>query len=120
MNHPIPGKPRIIHEDMDLPVAEVRRLGDEILDIGVVEDIAYDGEGASCASGVDGVGDGGGFFCGVLVTDLQVQRDGHTPASISATMTFAPSLAKSRAASAPMPWPEPVMMATLPARRPAG
>jgi hypothetical protein len=73
MNHSIPGKTRIIHEDMDLPVAELGRLGDEVLDVGVVEDIADYSEGASCASGVDGIGDGGGFFCGVLVTDLQVQ-----------------------------------------------
>lgn len=64
MNHPIPGKPRIIYEDMNLPVPEFGRLGDEILDVSVVEDIADDGEGASCTSGVDGVGDCSGFFCG--------------------------------------------------------
>lgn len=41
-------------------------------------------------------------------------------ASMSATTTFAPSLAKRMAASAPMPWPAPVMMAVWLARRPLG
>ena len=40
------------------------------------------------------------------------QLDGDVPASISCTTTFAPSCANNCAASAPMPCPEPVMMAT--------
>jgi hypothetical protein len=42
------------------------------------------------------------------------------PASISDTTTLAPSFAKRRAVSAPIPCPEPVMIATCPARRPLG
>ena len=45
---------------------------------------------------------------------------GDEPASMSATTTFAPSLAKRRAHSAPMPWPDPVMIATWPASMPFG
>src|SRR6267378_1027018 len=40
-------------------------------------------------------------------------------ASISATTTFAPSLANPSAYALPMPCPPPVMIATLPAKRPA-
>lgn len=123
MNNPIPRKPRIIDNDMDLPIPELGGLGDEVLDIPIIKNIADDSEGAPGGSGVDGVGDCGGFFCRLLAYFVGFEildGEGDTRASMSATMTFAPSLAKSRAASAPMPCPEPVIMATLPARRPAG
>lgn len=41
-------------------------------------------------------------------------------ASISETTTRAPSLAKRRAVSAPMPWPEPVIIAVWPTSMPLG
>lgn len=42
MYNPIPGKPRIIHNNVYLPTPKVRGLGDEFFDVGVVEDVAGD------------------------------------------------------------------------------
>lgn len=36
MDDPIPCKPRVIHNDMDLPVPELGGLGDEVLDITII------------------------------------------------------------------------------------
>lgn len=51
--------------------------------------------------------------------NLHQQREA-VPGSMSCTTTFAPSNANNLAASAPMPCPEPVMMATWPESMPFG
>lgn len=62
MNHPVPRKPGIIHNDMDLAVAELRRPLHQRRDVAVVQDVADDGERAVCAGGVDFGGGRGGFL----------------------------------------------------------
>lgn len=132
MYNSIPGKPRIIHNNVYLPTPKVRGLGDKLLDVRVIEDVPRDGEGSGIVQGVvDGGCDGGGFFCfnplaypyfTLLFRSMvnPVTGEGDIPPSISAIITFAPSLANNRAVSAPMPWPAPVMMATWLASRPWG
>lgn len=121
MNHPIPSKPRVIHKNMDLAVPEPSGPLNKRLDVLVVEDVADDSDSAVRLRGVDGPDDGVGFFFGSVSFPLFVWVIGErVPPSMSATTTFAPSFAKRRAASAPMPWPAPVMMATWPASRPRG
>ena len=63
MNHPIPRKPRIINNDMNLAIPELSRLLHQRLDICIIENIPRDGDGPVRARGVDGVGCVCGFFC---------------------------------------------------------
>ena len=64
MYNPIPGKPRIIHNNVYLPTPKGRGLGDVFFDVRVVEDVPRDSEGSGIIQGVvDGCCDGGGFFC---------------------------------------------------------
>lgn len=63
MNHPIPGKPSIINNDMNLAIPKLSRLLHQLRDVIAIRDIADDGQGTASLGGVDGVRDGIGFFC---------------------------------------------------------
>ena len=56
VDHPVPRVPRIVDDDVDLAVAKLCGFLDERLDVGVVEDVAGDGDG-----GAAGRGYGGGY-----------------------------------------------------------
>lgn len=70
MNNPIPGKPGIINDDMDLAIPELSRLLHQVRDVVRIRDIADDGQSAAGLGGVDGVCDGVGFFCWPLASVL--------------------------------------------------
>lgn len=69
MNDAVPCKSRIVHNDMDLAVAKIRRLLDQRLDVFIVQDVADHGQCASCASvgGIDVVGCCGSLSCFALL-----------------------------------------------------
>lgn len=68
MNNSIPGKPRIINNNMNLPLPKLRRLLHQLGDILAIRDIADDGKSTTRLDGVDRVRDGIGFFCWTLET----------------------------------------------------
>lgn len=55
MNNPVPCKPGIVDDNMDLAVAELGCLVDESLDVLVVENVSDDCNGAAGLGAVDGV-----------------------------------------------------------------
>ena len=57
VHHPVPRKPGIVHNDMDLAVAKLGRLLHQVFDVAVLEQVAYHGDGAVGRYRVDGVGD---------------------------------------------------------------
>jgi hypothetical protein len=63
VNNAIPREPGIVHDNVDLAVAELGGFFYEVGYIVAVEDVADDGEGAAGFCGVDCVGDGVGFRC---------------------------------------------------------
>lgn len=63
MNDPIPSKPGIIHDNMNLAIPKLRRLLHQLGDIIAIRDIADDGERAPRFGGINGVRDGVGLFC---------------------------------------------------------
>ena len=62
MNNPVPRKPSIIDNNMDLPTPKLRRLLDQLRDVRVVEHVAGDGQRAVGRCAVDG-----GGYCVCLV-----------------------------------------------------
>lgn len=62
MDDPIPRKPRVVDNDMDLPIAKLSGLLDQSLDVVGISDVARHGDGASWTSAVDGVDDVVRFF----------------------------------------------------------
>ena len=63
MNNAIPHEPGIIHDNVNLAVAELGGFLYEVGYIVAVEDVADDGEGSAGLCSVDSVGDGVGFRC---------------------------------------------------------
>ena len=47
MNDTIPGEAGVVNDDMDLSITEVCRLLDEFIDVGIVQHVARDGDGAT-------------------------------------------------------------------------
>lgn len=45
MNNPIPSKPSVIHQDMDLAVAKFRRTSNQFSLVRIIEDIPDDSDG---------------------------------------------------------------------------
>lgn len=62
MNNTIPREPGVVHNNMDLAIAEFGSFLDQFGDVVAVEDVADDGESAAGLCGVDRVSDGVGFF----------------------------------------------------------
>lgn len=118
VNHSIPSVARIVHNDVDLAIAEISCLLDQLVNVRITQHIAWNGDRAA-TGGVDVVGD---FLClgwkrryNLIRVDESMYsglESNHSPPSMSDITTLAPSFANSLAVSAPMPWPEPVMMAT--------
>ena len=121
VNHTVPGEASVVNDDVDLAISKLRSLCNQVLDVVVVQDIARNSDGTA-AGFVDVLCDICclGFTCCQYPFDDDAATRRVLPASISATITLAPSFANNLAASAPIPWPEPVMMATWPASMPLG
>lgn len=127
---------------MNFTTPKLCSLLHQILDVLVVQDIAWDVDGLAAAL-VDLIG----YRLALLYATQSVPASiplassllpllllllpfphhhalmypvSHLLPSISDTTTLAPSFANSLAASAPMPCPEPVMMAVWPANMPLG
>lgn len=66
MDDPIPRKTRIVDNDMDLAIAKLGGLLDQVLNVVCISDVAHDGDGAAWTSAVDGVDDVVCFFWRVL------------------------------------------------------
>jgi len=62
VDHAIPGEAGVVDEDVDFAGAEVGGGVDEVVDVGCVEHVTWDGE-CFPAGGVDALGDGFGFGC---------------------------------------------------------
>ena len=70
MNNPIPSKPGIIHNNMNLAISpKLRSPLDQVLDVCIVKDIPDNSE---CLATVrsDGLGGGGCFACIILSPSL--------------------------------------------------
>jgi hypothetical protein len=119
VDYAVPCISRVVDDDVDLPAAKLSRLGDERLDVVVVKYVARHRDGAT-AGPLDGCDYGFSFLWVELGGYWYPSVKINVPASTSAITTFAPSFANSFAASAPIPWPEPVMIAVWPANIPLG
>lgn len=64
VNHPIPGKPSIVNDDMNLATAKLGRLLHESLNVTPVQDISDHGQCTAGLDGVDSVSDGIGLLYG--------------------------------------------------------
>jgi hypothetical protein len=106
----VPCVASIVDNDVDLAVAELSCLLDKRLDVSVVEDVAADCDRLAAIL-LDAVDYRLCLLWAVLALILP-QHSADILASTSATTTLAPSFANSLAASAPIPCPDPVMIAT--------
>lgn len=105
----VPCVPGIVNDDVDLAAAELCGFLDEIRNVCIVEDIAGDRD-SSAAALVDLICYRLCFLY-YLSAGSTIKPARNVLASTSATTTLAPSLANNLAASAPIPCPEPVMIA---------
>jgi hypothetical protein len=119
VDYAIPCISCIVDDDVHLAAAKLSRLEYKGLNVGIVEYVARDRDGATTGL-VDGCDYGFGFLWEELGGYWYPSVKIDVLASTSATTTFAPSFANSFAASAPIPWPEPVMIAVWPANIPLG
>lgn len=62
VDYPIPGKPSIIHDDMNLATAKLSSFLHQLTDITPVGDITNNSQGTAGFRGVDGVSDCIGFL----------------------------------------------------------
>jgi hypothetical protein len=63
MNNPIPRKPSIIHNNMNLAIPKLSSALHKLGDIVAIKNIANDSEGTTRLRRVDGVSDGIRLFC---------------------------------------------------------
>jgi hypothetical protein len=73
VDHAVPCVARVIDDDVDLAVAKLRRLLNERLDVGIVEDVARDSDGAAAVL-LDLVDYGLGLLCAVLDTFVALRQ----------------------------------------------
>jgi hypothetical protein len=104
---------------MDLAAAKLCSFLDQVRNVRVVENIAGDCDGSPTTL-LDLICYALCFLYYLLANDGPVRPARNVLASTSATTTLAPSFANSLAASAPMPCPEPVMIAVWPDNIPLG
>lgn len=120
VDYAVPGKTRVVDNDMDLASAKLRGLLDQIVNVLIAQDVAGHRKRLAALL-VDAVGRRLGLLCKAFSScACLLDTTGNVPASMSEITTFAPSFANNRAASAPMPCAEPVMMAVCPESRPLG
>lgn len=114
----------IVHNDMQLTAAKSSGLLDQAAEVSVIEHVTDHGDRASTAR-IDIVG----YLARLLAIDIrddnlkhkrQLVTDGAARGEGYEARTLAPSLANNRAHSAPIPCPDPVMMATCPVSMPRG
>lgn len=115
MNDSVPGETSIVDNNVDFATTKLGCALDKLLNVVAVQHVTGNSQGAARLGGVDRVGNRVGLCCldvsrcftdqGSSINQLAVNRtrEWHILASISAITTLAPSLAKSRAASAPIP-----------------
>jgi hypothetical protein len=73
VDHAVPCVARVVNDDVDLAVAKLRSLLNERLDVGIVEDVACDCNGAAAVL-LDLVDYGLGLFCVVLVMFVALRQ----------------------------------------------
>lgn len=120
VNDTVPGKASVVDNDVNLAVAKFRSLLDQLIYVAVVQHIAGHRQRLAAIL-VDALRD----LVRLVWRFISSQRScsllcSFSPLSISETITYAPSFANRRAHSAPMPWPDPVMIATWPGNIPLG
>jgi hypothetical protein len=103
--------PCIVHNDVNLSIPEFCGLLYEDFDVFGIKHVAWNCNSLASRL-IDAICNFLCFRYSIVSADRATEAGTSPPPSISDTITLAPSLAKSRAASAPIPCPEPVIMAT--------